>query len=165
MVRLAVWRPRTRAALGVAVLRRSVTLPVRGTAEAEGVSIRAAALHFGRAQQGRLPRRVDALLGFQAEAPAPIEVGPAGRGGVIPLAVGDAALIAIIPERAGGGVWSVDTDKIAELTEKARITGALRLLGSIPSGDEGTDGVAVGRAVVVWHRRPCGLLRRRPCRN
>ena len=106
---------------------------------------------------------VGALLGLQDEAGALVEVYPARRGGAVRLAVGNATLIAVVPERAGSRIGLRDAEDGAEVVEERDVVRPLGLFRAVPTSNERADRVARSRAAIVWHRSFPKISPNRPC--
>lgn len=101
-----------------------------------------------------LGQDVGALLGFEDEAVAAIEVDAAGGVPRLVLAVGDTALEAVGAGAAEGGVRGVEAEQGAEFDQEGLGVGALGLPGGRPAFDKGLDGVGDGAAPTM--PGPCG---------
>jgi hypothetical protein len=121
-------------ALGLALSLEHGLRPGGGAADRS-----AALVHRVEAEQD-LRARVAALLGFQDEAAALVEVNPTVGGGAVRLVAGDAALVSVIPAGAAGGLRRGQVKGGAELVEEAGVVGAFRLFGAVPARDECIDG-------------------------
>ena len=131
-------------------------LPLHGAAQ--GVAL--AALFGGQAQLGAVGLlglllsvgRVGALLGFQHEAAALVEVDAAGAL-LGPVVEGDGALqhVLVLGGVVGGRVGPGHAQQVAEVLQEQAVVGALGAAGVLPAGRE--VGVSQDRNS-LWGRKP-----------
>ncbi len=106
----------------------------------------------------RNPWRISALLGFQYETLAPIEVDAAGAGGAVAVLEGHGAFedIGIGGIIRRGGVRPRHTQHVAQFREEELVVGAFRRTRLLPAGDESGGIGEVLRGGAGLHYGPLG---------